>query len=248
MWCSHILCFSAGLDPDDDSSDDPNFSGDELEDFVDDDLEDRIPDDELEGLQEDLLQDPDEMPASRRKRTPTKKKAATKDDADVEALASQTAAMDIAKKPVWFSPAFSFPYKIYMFSLQDHTKRQMNIDIIGPSLPSSFIRHAKVLKGGNTFELSIGCPRWFFEKVHIEKRLGTTYNAQHSAVENHSNNVVQPVRAMYPDSDPWVIGPPTLIPLPHPCKEGHVNWERSTWRTKGNGMISLPPPLVLRQY
>ena len=177
-WYSPILCFSAGLDPDDISLSDSDFDEDnedpedDPEDLVDDDLEDRIPDDELEGLEEDLLQDPEEMPAAARRKTPAKKKAGEK-DADVAELTSRTAAVSISKKPAWYSAAFAFPYKIYTFSLEDHTRRQMNIDIIGPSLPDAFIRHAKVLPGGNSSRSTLDVLAGFLKRCTSRGALAT---------------------------------------------------------------------------
>ena len=173
------------------------------------------------------------MPPRRTPKTTRKTKAATDADADIDIISAGMARTSVAAPTKWWSATFQCPYKILVHNLEDLTRRQLVLDMLGPNIPEEFIRSARVLPGGKKFELLIGCPRWFFETAYIERRMGEEYHAQHSGVESYHDNVVQPVRRMFPENHPWIDGAPIVIPLPVKCQEGPVNWERSTWRTRG---------------
>ena len=131
------------------------------------------------------------MPATRRKsKTPPRNTAPAEDEITVLARG-----MTISEPTnEWSSPNWSFPYVIYAYKDEEQPLRHMHVNIMMLGVPENFIRKIEVLSCGKKLSVLVGTPRWFYETTYLTRVMGNNFHAQHAAVDNFEENVVQPVR------------------------------------------------------
>ncbi len=223
-------CFLAAAEPDDNEGEESYSAA------ADDDKEEEpIDEEELEGLEEDL-----KMPATRRKsKTPPRNTAPAEDEITVLARG-----MTISEPTnEWSSPNWSFPYIIYAYKDEEQPLRHMHVDIMMPGVPENFIRKMEVLSCGKKLSVQVGTPRWFFETTYLTRVMGNNFHAQHAAVDNFEENVVQPVRRKFKENNPWIESSPCIVNLPEKCHVGDAQWSRGYFRT-----ANAPDPGGMIQY
>ena len=169
------------------------------------------------------------MPATRKTKSKSPKKSSAD---DVTELISSASRLSLANKPVWYSANFELPYTIVAFNDEVNPVRHLTVEIFAPTVPTSFIRTVEVLTCGTKLKVEIGAPRWFYEQVFMERKLGNEYHGQHAGVEHFTDNVVQPVRSKYKTLNPWIEGMPMVINLPEKCQAGDVAFTRGTFLTR----------------
>jgi hypothetical protein len=143
----------------------------------------------LEGLKEDL-----KMPATRTVRmskTPPKNTAPAPAPAEDE-ITILARGMTISEPTnEWSSPNWSFPYVIYAYKDEVEPLRHKHVDIVMPGVPENFIRKIDVLSCGKKLSVQVGTPCCFFKTTYLTRVMGNNFHAQHAAVDNFEDNVVQ---------------------------------------------------------
>jgi hypothetical protein len=195
---AHPFCHvTAGNQEDDDEEDEDfsiNESGEEGESLgsVDTDIEEN----EVNDLQTVL---DDNMPSARKSSTP--KKAAPK---SVDALSTQMSSMKVTKVE-YFSFDWRFP--MAMYSVNEGTTKKIYIELLkGVQLPEEYIVHAKVLPRGRQFSFLCGVPRYMYEEVYMDCRMGVHCNTSSAIFQAFGRFVIQPVLALFPEKSSFFKG------------------------------------------
>ncbi len=131
----------------------------------------------------------------------------------------------------WSSPNWSFPYVIYAYKDEEQPLRHMHVDIMMPGVPENFIRKIEVLSCRKKLSVQVGSPRWFYETTYSTRVMGNNFHAQHAAVDNFEDNVVQPVRRKFKENNPWIESSPCIVNLPEKCHVGDAQWSRGYFQT-----------------
>ena len=241
---------AAAAEPPDEEEDDESYVSaneeavdDEEEEEALDDEGELIDQDELQGLEEDL-----KMPATTRSkksltppRTPPRsaRQSATADELTI--LAKGMTISDSTSE--WYSPNQSFPYVIYAYKDEINPVQHMCVDILMPGIPDDYLRKIEVLPCGKNLSVLVGAPRWFYEVSYLQRAMGAEFHAQHEAVVNFEENVVQPVRRSFKENNPWIESAPCIIPLPQKCHVGDAQWRRGYFLS-----ANAPDPGGMTQY
>lgn len=190
------------------------------------------------------------MPATRRgskksltpPRTPPRSARQSATANDLTILARGMTISDSTPRE-WYSPNQSFPYVIYAFKDEVNPVRHMCVDVLMPGISESYIRKIEVLSCGKNLSLQVGAPCWFYEVTYLERAMGAEYHAQHEAVVNFEENVVQPVQHNFKENNPWIESVPCIIPLPEKCHVGDTQWRRGFFLS-----ANAPAPGGMTQY
>ena len=142
---------------------------------------------------EDLYTDFKDMPTSCAKKSTTPKKAAPK-TASVDNLSTQMSSMKVTKVKY---VSFTWRFPMAMYSVNEETTKKIFIKIMkGVQLPEEYIVHcacAKVLPGGKQFSLLCGVPRYLYEEVYMQRRMGVHHNTSSAIFQAFDRFVIQPV-------------------------------------------------------
>ena len=87
------------------------------------------------------------------------------------------------------------------------------------------------LSCGKKLSVLVGTPRWFYESTYLTRVMGNNFHAQHAAVDNFEENVVQPVRRKFKENNPWIDSSPCIVNLAEKCHVGDAQWNRGYFQT-----------------
>ena len=220
--------------PDDITDDDEDYdanSPDEVEDS--DESENEVTDieeDEVHDLEKDTAAN---MPPKKKSVSPkpsaSKKKVA---DAARDDVMSKLSRMSVSAVPTPPSVCLDFKFPFSMFKSTEEATVRIDVELVGCQLPDDFLKHAKVLPGGMKFSVLIGAPRMMFEEGFIRARMGTDWSASSATAVAFNEQVVQPVRKMFPGNLDSIDGNPMVIDLDEQCVEGNVVILNGDWRVR----------------
>ena len=128
---------------------------------------------------------------------------------------------------------WSFPFQLY--SIVEGSKEIIYADFLCANLPKSYIKMAKVLRGGFQLAFLMAVPKWFYEEFYSRKQMGQEYNKRHARVQAHSRQVIQPVCREFQSLDDFHLGEPQVLNLPFQCIEGDYAPLWGSWSGDGEG-------------
>ncbi len=106
-------------------------------------------------------------------------------------------------------------------------------DFLCANLPKSYVKMARVLKGGFQLAFLMAVPKWFYEEFYSQKQMGHEYDLRHAGVQARSRQVIQPIRQEFQSLDDYHVGEPQVLNLPFWCIEGDYAPRWGSWSTKG---------------
>ena len=168
---------------------------------------------------------------------PTPKKPVSSKKAKKRSVAGVTeglSAMTVKSAPrqvTYYSLNWSFPYQIY--SVVEGSKEIIYADFLCANLPKSYVKMAKVLRGGFQLAFLMAVPKWFYDEFYSKKQMGQEYDERHARVQARSRQVIQPVRREFQSLDEFHLGEPQVLNLPFQCIEGDYAPRWGSWSTKG---------------
>jgi hypothetical protein len=113
---------------------------------------------------------------------------------------------------------WTFSHKVY--SVVEGSKDILYTDVFCVNLPTDFIQHAKVLKGGMQFISAMALPKWSIAELQSVKQMGGEYDNMHARVQACIRQVIQLVRWEDNSLKHWILGEPKVINLPIQCVDG----------------------------
>ena len=111
-------------------------------------------------------------------------------------------AMTVKSAPrqvTYYSLNWSFPYQIY--SVVEGSKEIIYADFLCANLPKSYVKMAKVLRGGFQLAFLMAVPKWFYDEFYSKKQMGQEYDERHARVQARSRQVIQPVHREFQSLD-----------------------------------------------
>ena len=210
---------------------DPDLQDDEEEESDESENKDTdIEEDEVHDLKKDAAVN---MPPKKNSVSPkpsaSKKKVA---DAARDDVMSKLSRMSVSAVPTPPSVCLDFKFPFSTYKATEEQMVRIYIELVGCQLPDDFLKHAKVLPGGMKFSVLIGAPRMMFEEGFIKARMGIDWNPSSATAVAFNEQVVQPVRKMFPGNSDSIDGNPMIIDLEEQCIEGNVAILNGDWRVR----------------
>ena len=183
----------------------------------------------------------------RKSATPRKNSSARKKANDVDVVGENMKKLRI-QNPIAQNFIFDFHFPSFHFTITENTKEIVYLCFLSINLPLNYIQEAKVLKGGNKFSLLMGVPKWFYEENLLRRMMGADYHPDHARVQAHSKQVVQPVRKLANNNDPWILGKPQVVDLPIQVIEKAYQPTWGNWNTAGMARVTGQSGTMHRQF
>ena len=157
----------------------------------------------------------------------SKKVPVTEVTAGLSAMSVKAAPCQVS----YYSLNRTFPFQLY--TVVEGSKEIVYADFLCANLPKSYMKMARVLKGGYQLSFLMAVPKWFYEEFYSQKQMGQEYDVRHARVQASSKQVIQPICREIQSLDDFHLGEPQVLNLPFQCIEGDYTPRWGSWSTKG---------------
>lgn len=224
LTISHtITAAAAAAAEDDDDDNDESYTGSNQSDISLGSNDTEIEEEELADIKSDST-----MTSTPKKPASSAKKAASakKQKDPVLELATK-----LAKQKLDSNCDFSFQCPKLMFTCRDRNRSACVFEMLS-ALPSDWLKHCKVLPGGNQLSILFGYPRVLAsERCHrkLVTQNGTVFDEHSARAMARSTQVTHFVESNHADHPTMIDGDPQVLNLPFTCVEGEVPGANLCW-------------------
>ena len=222
LTISHTItaAAAAAAENDDDADDDESYTGSNQSDIS-------------LGSNDTNIKEEEELAGSTMPSTPKKPASSAKKVASGKKQKDPVLelATKLAKQKLDSNCDFSFQCPKLMFTCRDRNRSACVFEMLS-ALPSDWLKHCKVLPGGNQLSILFGYPRVLAsERCHrkLITQNGNVFDEHSARAMARSTQVTHFVESNHPDHPTMIDGDPQVLNLPFTCVEGEVPGANLCW-------------------